>query len=177
MASPVGHVMVGFASAAVAARVVGEPLSPQLWFGAFVAAGLPDLDYALMAVGLRGPHIHRNASHSLLVIAVLVLAAWFALPRLPIAIPDTLLLVWTVALLSHPLVDLITCGPVAAGNGYGIALLWPLSRKRWSMERPLLETADFEACRSVRDVWVGVLPEIVRLGPASAVVLVLALLI
>ncbi len=176
MASPVGHLMVGFASAAVAARVVGEPSSPQLWFGAFVAVGLPDLDLALMAVGLRGPHIHRNASHSLLVIAVLVLAAWFALPQLPIAIPDTLLWVWTAALVSHPFVDVITCGPVAAGDGYGIALLWPLSRKRWSMERPVLETADFGACRSVRDVWVGVLPEIVRLGPASAVVLALALL-
>ena len=177
MASPIGHMMVGFAATAVAARVVGEPSSPALWAGAFVAVGLPDLDLALVAVGLRGPHIHRNASHSLLVIVALVLAAWFVLPQLSIAVPGTLLSVWTVALLSHPLVDVITCGPVAAGDGYGIALLWPLSRKRWSMERPVLETADFKSCRSVRDVWVGVLPEIVRLGPASAVVLALALLI
>ena len=167
--------MVGLASAAVAAKVVGASPSPQLWLGAVVASGLPDLDLVLAAFGLSGPRFHRNASHSLLVIAALAAGIWLLLPALPVTVSAATLWVWVVVLVSHPVVDVVTTGPELAARSYGIPLFWPLVRKRWFLERPILDTADFSACRSLHDVWAAVRPELLRLGPASAVVFALAL--
>ncbi len=170
--------MVGLASAAVTARVVGASPSPQLWLGAVVASGIPDLDLVLAAFGLSGPRFHRNASHSLLVIATFAAAGlWFLLPALPVTVPAATLWVWIVALISHPVVDVVTTGPELAGRDYGIPLFWPLVRKRWFLERPILDMADLSACRSLHDVWVAVRPELLRLGPASAVVFAVAMLV
>ena len=169
--------MVGLASAAVTAKVVGASPSPELWLGAFVASGLPDLDLVPAAFGLSGPRFHRTASHSLLVIATLAAGIWVLLPALPVTVSTATLWVWIVTLISHPVVDVVTTGPELARRDYGIPLFWPLVRKRWFLERPILNTADFSACRSLRDVWVAVRPELVRLGPASAVVFVVAMLV
>ena len=119
MASPVGHVMVGLACAAVAARVTGTTHSPQLWIGAFVATGIPDLDYVPALFGVRRPHMHRNASHSLFVMGAIVAGAWLALGLVPYTVSSGTLWVWAVALFSHPLVDVVTTGPVTAARGYG----------------------------------------------------------
>ena len=177
MASPVGHAALGLASAAVAARVVGVDPSPGMWLGAFIGSGLPDLDLALYILGFRGPHIHRNATHSLLAITVLAVGLWFSLPFVGVTIPAGLWVVWTVAVLSHPLADVITAGPEAAGKGFGVSLLWPISQKRWFMQRPVLECADFAAIRSARDVWLSIRLEVLRLVPPSILVIAVTLLL
>ncbi len=178
MASPVGHAMVGIASAAVVARALGVPGAPALWIGAFVASGLPDLDLVCHFLGKVGPRFHRNASHSLIALGTLLAAAWTAGRLLGIPLDGTLFLPWSAALLSHPLLDWVTTGPSLAKRGYGIALFWPLGSRRWFLSRPLLDqSADWVAFRSGRDAWNALHPEIVRLGPPSAAAIALALLI
>ena len=117
--------MVGLASAAVVARVTGAPRGPELWIGAFIASGLPDLDIVLEWVGLRGPRYHRNASHSLLVIGALSLVVWAGLNFLPVELDPRVALAWLVALISHPALDVLTTGPELGARGYGIGVLWP----------------------------------------------------
>ncbi len=177
MASPVGHAMVGMATAAVVARAIEAPLTAPLWIGAFIASGIPDLDLALAAFGLKGPRFHRNVSHSLPLLGLLVVGAWFALSPMAAIGESGMFWAWCGALFSHPLIDLLTTGPNLGARGYGIAIFWPLSSRRWFLQRPILETADFEACRSVGDVWEGIRPEVYRIGPVALVVFVLAVFV
>jgi membrane-bound metal-dependent hydrolase YbcI (DUF457 family) len=145
-----------------------------LWIGAFIASGVPDLDLGLAVFGLKGPRFHRNVSHSLLVIGLAVGGAWLVLSRAPGLIAPAVFWAWCGALMSHPLLDVMTTGPILGARGYGIPVLWPISRRRWFLPRPILETADFGACRSVRDVWEGIRPELYRIGPVALAVLALA---
>jgi membrane-bound metal-dependent hydrolase YbcI (DUF457 family) len=163
--------MVGMATAAVVARATDVAGSPLLWFGAFIASGVPDLDMTLAFFGLRGPRFHRNISHALPVLAAAVIGWWFLVTRLAGWGAPAVWWAWSGALLSHPVVDLLTTGPVGAARGYGIRLLWPFSTKRWFLARPILETPDFTACRSVGDVWRGIRPELVRIAPVALIVL------
>ena len=174
MASPIGHAVVGIAAAAVVARATEVPATPALWVGAFIASGVPDLDVGLVLLGLKGPRFHRSFSHSLLLLSAVIGVMWFVVAGIP-SIGSGVVGAWAAALLSHPLLDVATTGPRGAARGYGIPLVWPLSRKRWYLQRPLLETAKFEACRSVRDVWDGVRPEVVRIVPVALAVLLAAL--
>ncbi len=170
MASPIGHAAVGIAAAAVVARATDVPGTPALWIGAFVASGVPDLDLGLAMFGLKGARFHRSFSHSLFSLSVLIAAMWFVVAGIP-SIASGVLWAWAAALFSHPFLDVATTGPPTAARGYGIPLFWPLSHKRWYLQRPILETAEFEACRSVRDVWNGVRPEVVRIVPVALAVL------
>ncbi len=176
MASPIGHAVVGIAAAAVVARATEVPGTPALWVGAFIVSGVPDLDLGLVLLGLKGPRFHRSFSHSLLLLSALIGAMWFVVAGIP-SIGSGVFGAWAAALLSHPLLDVATTGPQGAARGYGIPLFWPLSRKRWYLQRPLLETAKFEACRSVRDVWDGVRPEVVRIVPVALAVLLAAVIL
>ena len=170
--------MVGLASAAVVARVTGAPRGPELWVGAFIASGLPDLDIVLQWVGLKGPRYHRNASHSLFVIGALAAGAWAALRFLPIGLDWRVALAWLAALVSHPLLDVLTTGPSVGARGYGIGVLWPLGRRRWFLARPLLDqTTEWESCRSLGEVWRGLEPELLLFGPVSLAVVVLTLVV
>lgn len=54
MASPVGHMAVGLATAATVARVTGTPDSTALWLGALIACMIPDLDVVAQLLGLIG---------------------------------------------------------------------------------------------------------------------------
>jgi membrane-bound metal-dependent hydrolase YbcI (DUF457 family) len=173
MASPIGHAAVGIAAAAVVARATELPGTPALWLGAFIASGVPDLDFGLALFGLKGPRFHRSFSHSLFLLGAVVVAMWFLVARVPSLGPE-IVAAWAAALLSHPLLDVVTTGPGTAARGYGIPLFWPLSNKGWHLQRPILETAAFEECRSVRDVWDGVRPEVVRIVPVALAVLVAA---
>ncbi len=176
MASPIGHAAVGVAAAAVVARATEVPGTPALWVGAVIAAGVPDLDLGLALFGLKGPRFHRSFSHSLLLLSAVIAAMWFVIAGLP-SIGPGVFWAWAAALLSHPLLDVATTGPRVGARGYGIPLFWPLSNKRWYLQRPILETAKFEACRSVRDVWDGVRPEVVRIVPVALAVLLAALVL
>ncbi len=176
MASPIGHAVVGIAAAAVVARVTEVPGTPALWVGAFIASGVPDLDLGLALFGLKGPRFHRSFSHSVLLLSAVGAATWFVVAGIS-SIGSGVLGAWAAALLSHPFLDVVTTGPRTAARGYGVPLFWPLSRKRWYLQHPILETAEFEACRSVRDVWDGVRPELVRIVPVALVVLLGAVML
>ncbi len=176
MASPIGHAVVGIAAAAVVARATEVPGTPALWVGAFIASGVPDLDLGVVLLGLKGPRFHRSFSHSLLLLSAVIAAMWFVIAGIP-SIGPGVFGAWAAALLFHPLLDVATTGPQGAARGYGIPLFWPVSRKRWYLQRPILETAKFEDCRSVRDVWDGVRPEVVRIVPVALAVLLAALVL
>ncbi len=178
MASPLGHAMVGIAAAAVVARVTGAPRSLELWAGSFIASGLPDLDVVLSMLGLRGPRFHRNASHSLVVLGAVLLGGWVALQFIPFQPDLRIALAWSVALITHPLLDVVTSGPSMGERGYGIGLFWPVHPKRWFLQRPIIDqSTDWGACGTVRDVWEGVRPEIYRLAPVCVLVTLLTLLV
>jgi membrane-bound metal-dependent hydrolase YbcI (DUF457 family) len=168
--------MVGLTAAAACTRVTGAEANLVLWIGAIVASGAPDLDIILVLLGLDSRRFHRSGAHSLVVIAAGALALWGLGRWLPVSLDGRVLVAWLAALISHPLLDVITTGPGTAARGYGIALLWPLSRRRWFLERPVLDQdTDWVACRTARDVWVGLRPEVVRLALPCAAVIALSL--
>ena len=169
--------MVGLSAAAVVAGALDTPSTTQLWLGAFVASGVPDLDVVQGWFGLKGPAYHRNRSHSLFVLVAVSAIVWLTLDVLSVPVGPGVRWGWIAALFTHPLVDLATTGPVGGGRGYGVSLFWPFSTRRWFLARPLLETADFGAWRNIRDVWVGIQPEIFRLGPVALLLVAIALLV
>ncbi len=178
MASPVGHALVGLASAAVVARVTGAPRGPELWVGAVIASGLPDLDVMLEWLGLKGPRYHRNWSHSLILIGLLGAAGVAAVMLAPLPVDRRVALAWWVALVSHPILDVVTTGPTLGARGYGIGIFWPVHGRRWFSQRPIIDqTTEWGSCRSVREVWDGLLPEIVQLTPVCALIIALALVL
>ncbi len=147
MALPIGHAVVGVATAAVVARATGTPGSPELWIGAVVASGVPDLDMIAYVLGYRSPKYHRNATHSLLVMAAMVAVGWLVLQALPVTLEAGVAWAWVAAFFSHPFLDIVTTGPSTAARGYGIPLFWPLSTKRFYTTSPIMETLDIQAVR------------------------------
>jgi membrane-bound metal-dependent hydrolase YbcI (DUF457 family) len=167
MASPVAHVLVGLGCAAVVAKATGMPASPELWLGAIVSSCLPDFDFLGVVFRRSARCFHRHATHSLLVLLGFILVAMLTLKSLPGGIDADLGLAWSAALLSHPLVDTVTTGPALAARGAGIPLFWPILSRRWFLRRPFFPTIDLMACRSLREVWKGVLRENYYLAPAT----------
>jgi inner membrane protein len=126
-----GHVLVGLALARAHQRHVAPDAEGTARFGPraialCTLALLPDADVVAFAVGIPYGHAfgHRGASHSIVfslvigVLAGLVLARMWRSPRAPTVLAATL------AVLSHPLLDMLTDG------GLGCALYWPLSAAR-----------------------------------------------
>jgi membrane-bound metal-dependent hydrolase YbcI (DUF457 family) len=180
LASPLGHALVGVASAAVVVKATGAAdaaASPAFWLAAFVASGLPDLDVGLRMFGLYGPRYHRNLSHSLFVSAGIVAVGWLSTAVVGASIDWRIWLAWSAALVSHPLLDVATSGPATGERGYGIPLFWPVYGRRWTLKHPIFDTMDFDECHSVRDVWEGIRPEVYRLGPPAVGALMLSLLL
>jgi membrane-bound metal-dependent hydrolase YbcI (DUF457 family) len=175
MASPAGHAMVGLGTAAVVAAAVGAPNTPALWLGAGAACILPDFDLVSELVGKKGPQFHRNASHSIFVLGSVVLLGWWLTTFFSLPVDPRQALAWVAALASHPLLDVLATGPVLGAQGYGIALFWPLSKKRFFIKKPLFETMDLSKCRSLRDVWQGFRPELVTLGPVTLAAVLFAM--
>ncbi len=173
MASPVGHALIGLGLAAAVTEATGKPASPALWIGALVASGLPDLDLLGWIFGFPTRRIHRHATHSVLVLGGLILLAAWAWPRLAGGVEPGIGVAWAAALLSHPLLDLVTTGPATAARGAGITLLWPVVSRRWFLQHPLFAAGEFTECRSPVQVWKALLPEVYHLGPASAVIILL----
>ncbi len=174
MASPVGHALVGSALAAAVAQATGTPSSPALWLGAIIASGVPDLDFIGPIFGLSSRRVHRHATHSLLVLGGLILLGAWGWSRLPGDVEPGLGLAWAAALLSHPLLDLVSTGPGTAARGFGVAMLWPLNSRRWFLRQPILRTAQLAACRSGKETWKGIGLEISSLGPACLILVLLS---
>jgi inner membrane protein len=127
VASAITHALVGAAIGFITTSFAFAD-EPRLrrWFPLVTAcaAVLPDLDVVMHAwVKYSHPFGHRGAFHSLgfyLLFAVSCGAtSWFRGHR-AVAIISLL-----AALLSHSLLDMLTTG------GLGIAILWPLSGRRW----------------------------------------------
>jgi membrane-bound metal-dependent hydrolase YbcI (DUF457 family) len=173
MASPIGHALVGIGLAALAVPVAGVSPTPALWLGALVASGLPDLDFIGTAFGLTPKQTHRGPSHSWLVLGVLVLAALGLSWRLESLVHPDQVLVWSVALLSHPLVDLLATGPRAGRKGFGLPLFWPLWPRRWYLRRPLVHPPSLEQYKTGA-FWRLLLPEVLTFGPACIGFILLA---
>jgi membrane-bound metal-dependent hydrolase YbcI (DUF457 family) len=173
VASPIGHVIVGVGVAGAMAGALGEHGTLALWAGAAVASCLPDLDLipSLWRVPFR--RTHRKATHSILVLAPFVALSWAAVYALESSLEWQLLAAWTVALLSHLALDVLSTGPVLGRQGHGIPLFWPLTHRRWFVREPMFPEADL-----LEEITPGLLVrtcvrELVHLGPAAGALLVL----
>jgi inner membrane protein len=101
-------------------------IPPRLLVAGALAAMLPDADVVVFKLGIAYADAlgHRGASHSF--VFALTLGAGAALcHRLLRAKAWTAFLFVGVAVLSHPLLDMLTNG------GLGVALLWPWSEQRF----------------------------------------------
>lgn len=172
MASPIGHTAVGLGAAAIVARATGTPDSLVLWLGTPVASLLPDFDLGLRVFGLKGPRYHRNQTHSLAFIALVLAAAWMIHVRVGAPTEAGVLLAWAAALATHPFLDVITTGPSVGRLGYGIPLFWPLSRRRYYVQRPLL-VGDRSESESLGDTLREMREEVATFGLLGVVVLAL----
>jgi membrane-bound metal-dependent hydrolase YbcI (DUF457 family) len=151
-------------------------MTPVYWIGVLLASGLPDLDLLLGRFGLAGPRYHRNGSHSFLLLGGLVAGTFLLQASLFAASSRGLLMCWGVALFSHPLLDIVTTGPDLAARGYGIALLWPFSRRRFFVRRPVVRTPELERCEGMWQLVSAIGPEVLILGPPTILVLLVALI-
>jgi membrane-bound metal-dependent hydrolase YbcI (DUF457 family) len=168
LASPVGHALIGIGAAALVAEVTGTPPLPALWIGAIVASIVPDLDLIGEVVGPPGRHVHRGATHSLLVLGGLALVGMGTWRLLLGTERIGLGLEWLAALLSHPLFDVITTGLRDGAGGYGIPLFWPLSSRRWYLVKPIYRSIPRGAyLSSTREVWRGLSTEVSLLAPLT----------
>ena len=172
MASPVGHAAVGLATATIVARVAEVPDSLALWIGALVASGLPDLDVVAPLLGLPR-RWHRGPSHSLITVLVLIALGWLLLGWLNVEPRFLTWLVWSSALLSHLFLDVVTTGPTLARLNWGIPIFWPVSQRRYSVERPWL-VGDREESNTVRDTVREMGVDLVRIVPVCGVVIFVA---
>jgi membrane-bound metal-dependent hydrolase YbcI (DUF457 family) len=164
MASPIGHALVGIGLAALSVPIIGVSPSAAVWVGSVIASGLPDLDFAGTLLGISSTRVHRRATHSLVVLGIVVLLATGLSSRLERFAGHDLVLVWSLALLSHPIVDLLATGPQAARKSFGLPLFWPLWSRRWHLRRPLLRPPSLEQYRS-GSIWGLLLPELTLFGP------------
>jgi membrane-bound metal-dependent hydrolase YbcI (DUF457 family) len=132
-----------------------------------------------VVLGHELERVHRRATHSLIVLAFFACAAvaivsttaWAASP-LSGLVPSEWVLIWSVVLLSHPLLDLVTTGPPEVYGGHGPCLLWPLTARRWVVPRPLVRPPSFEQYAS-GEAWRRLWSEFCLFAPACATLVVL----
>jgi len=172
MASPVGHLAFGLAAASLVARATGAPDSAALWVGAVVASGLPDVDVAFPLLGLSKRY-HRNGTHSLFFAAIVIATGLAVIRVLDLGPRPSLELAWIAALLSHLLLDVLTTGPTLGRLGWGIPLLWPLSRRRFHVRRPVF-VGDRTESHTLADTLREMREELVGIVPLCAAMILLA---
>jgi membrane-bound metal-dependent hydrolase YbcI (DUF457 family) len=177
MASPVGHVVVGVGVAGALAGVLGAESTPALWAGAAVASCAPDLDLLPSLWGVPYWRVHRQASHSILVLASLVVLLWAASGRLPLSVGGPQLAAWGAALASHVFLDILCTGPALGKRDHGIPLLWPLSARRWYVRRPIVPDMDLLENPTPAAIARACLWELLHLCPAAGAMILLAQLI
>lgn len=174
MASPVGHVILGVGIAGATASVLGAEYTPALWVGAAIASCTPDLDLLPSLWGVPYWRVHRQASHSILVLASLSGLLWAALHSWQLGVDWRYLAAWGGALFSHLLLDILSSGPALGARGHGIPLLWPFSARRLYVRRPILPDANLLDNPSPAAIARACLWEIVHLCPAAGAIILLA---
>ncbi len=177
MASPIGHTVIGVGLATLVLQSGNAEASPLFWLGAIVASNLPDIDLIGLLLGLPFQRAHRQSTHSLLVLAALLLAVWLLHAVIQGPISLVYFLAWGVALLAHPLLDVVTTGPTDAAAGFGIPLFWPLSSRRWALRRPLFRSAPIRAYRSIKTLSAAILPELIWCAAFSLILLAITCLL
>lgn len=129
------HSLAGVAAATVVSAASRVRLPKRFWGLSLVLPSLPDLDVIGYRYGV--PHgiltVHRGASHSLLLAAVVGMVVGYAFFRRLSARWWTYGAFFSLITASHGLLDTITSG------GGGVALLWPFSEQRFLAPwRPLV---------------------------------------
>ena len=173
MPSPIGHIIAGVGVAGAVVGGVGADSTPVFWAGAAVASCLPDLDLLPSLWGVPYHRVHRQASHSIVVLVPLVAVCWAVVYSLDMPLDWRLMAAWTAALLSHLILDVLCTGPVLGRQGHGIPLLWPLTRRRWFVRQPMFPEVNFLEGTTPGLVVRACLWELVHLGPAAGALLVL----
>lgn len=173
MASPLGHVVVGVGVAGAAGGAFGVDSTPGVWIGAAVSACLPDLDLVACLWGLPYQRVHRQATHSLPVLASLVIASWGALQVLQLPVDWRLIVAWAAALMSHLVLDVLCTGPVLGGRNHGVPFLWPFTSRRWYVRRPLLPEVNLLEAPSPWTIARYCLQELLHLSPTAGVLIFL----
>jgi membrane-bound metal-dependent hydrolase YbcI (DUF457 family) len=144
-----------------------------LWAGAAVAACLPDVDVLPSLWGVPYQRVHRQATHSFLILAPLVALCWVAVHALEVPADWRFMAAWTAALASHLVLDLLCTGPVLGMQGHGIPLFWPLSRRRWSVSRPMFPEVNLLEGFSPERFGRVCLRELIILTPAAGALMFL----
>lgn len=174
MASPIGHVILGIGIAGATAGALGAENTPALWVGAAIASCAPDLDLLPSLWGVPYWRVHRQASHSILVLASLVALLWAVSHALALMVDWRYLAAWGAALGSHPFLDILCTGPALGDRGQGIPLLWPLSHRRWYVRRPILPDVNLLENPSPAAITRACLWELLHLCPAAGAMILLA---
>ena len=177
VASPIGHIIVGAGVAGATAGVLGTENTPALWVGVAVASCAPDLDLLPSLWGVPYRRVHRQASHSILVLASLVALLWAALQGLSLGGDWRSLAPWAAALFSHVILDIVCTGPALGEKGQGIPLFWPLSAHRWYVRRPILPDVNLLEDPSASAISHACLWELLQLCPAAGAMILLAQLL
>jgi membrane-bound metal-dependent hydrolase YbcI (DUF457 family) len=174
MASPVGHVIVGVGVAGAMAGALGADNTPALWMGAAIAACAPDLDVLPSLWGVPYQRVHRQASHSILILAPLAVVSWVGFLALDPPVDWRFMVAWTAALMSHLVLDVLCTGPLLGRQGLGIPLLWPLTPRRWCVTQPMFPEVNLlEGC-SPGAYGRVCLQELILLSPAAGAGILLA---
>jgi membrane-bound metal-dependent hydrolase YbcI (DUF457 family) len=172
LASPLAHGLVGVGAAAAVAYATGIPPSPTLWVGSVIFSGLPDLDFAVKILGLSRRSFHRQATHSLVVLATFIVVVFTLWGMFGGNVDINLVMAWSAALFSHPVLDAITTDAALAARGAGIPLLWPVHSRRWFLQFPI-PTVNLFACSSLTETYKGLLRENVFFGVVTFVLVLL----
>ena len=127
MPTIVSHAAVPLALGAGLGR---KRIPPPLLIAGIGASMLPDADLFLFGASYDSVWSHRGVTHSI-AFALLIAAVTAAVLRRT-APPLTAFVLLFVATASHGLLDMLTNG------GHGVAILWPLSDKRYFFDwRPI----------------------------------------
>ncbi len=166
MASPLGHLLVGVGAAGAVAGVLGASPTAPLWAGAAVAACLPDVDLFPCLWGAQFWRVHRQATHSLLVLLPVSALCWAGISAFGFPVDWRVGAGWLAALLSHLVLDILCTGPLL-GARCGIPLFWPLTAHRWYVPRSVIPETNLLEARSSREIIRAGIHEVLRLGPAA----------
>jgi len=127
---PLTHALVGLGVAALSGDELS--LASPLQLGAVLGALAPDIDIVFQLYG-DVPYLthHRGSSHSIIAVvgtsAIIAVGLWLIMGGSPLGE----IFVWTLlGALSHILLDLL--------NSYGAKILWPFSRKRYTLNLMVL---------------------------------------
>jgi len=107
------------------------------------------------------------------VLVPLVAASWVVVHTTDMPLDWRPMTAWTAALLSHLILDVLCAGPVLGRQGHGIPLLWPLTRRRWFVRRPVVPEANLPDRFTPGLIFRACLWELVHLGPTAGALLVL----